>query len=90
MGTAILKIKIMPESPTADLSKIQEEAQKIIEDNKGSNLRFEKEPVAFGLVALIATFMMDESIPTDDFEENLKQLKDISSVSVIDFRRAFG
>jgi len=90
MGTALLKIKIMPESPDTDLKELQEKAEKIILDNQGKNARFEKQLIAFGLTALIASFSIDESIPTDSFTENLKDINDVSSAEIIDFRRAFG
>ena len=90
MGTALLKIKIMPESPKTDLKGIESKAKKIIESQKGKNVSFEKEPIAFGLTALIVTFSIDESLSTDIFEEELKKIPHVSSVNIIDFRRAFG
>jgi len=90
MGTALLKIKIMPESPQVDLAQIEKEAKKIIEQEKGQNPRFEKEPIAFGLTALIAAFAMDESLSTDVFENGLRTIKHVNSAEIIDFRRAFG
>lgn len=90
MGTALLKIKIMPESPNVDLNKIESKAKKIIEKENGKNPRFEKEPIAFGLIALIVSFAIDESLPTDIFEEKLKDIENVSSANIIDFRRAIG
>jgi len=90
MGTALLKIKIMPESPKTNLDEIQKKAQDIIIKNKGQSPRFEKEPIAFGLIALIATFAIDESLSTDIFEEKLQSIKNVRSANIIDFRRAIG
>jgi elongation factor 1-beta len=90
MGTALLKIKIMPESPEVDLNEIQTQAEEIILKNQGKTPKFEKEPVAFGLVALLASFAMDESIQTGLFEESLKNIPHVVSAEIIDFRRAFG
>ncbi len=90
MGTALLKIKIMPESPKTNLKDIETEAKKIIEKLQGKNPRFEKEPIAFGLTAVIAGFSIDESLPTDIFEKELAKIKHVSSAEIIDFRRAFG
>jgi len=90
MGTALLKIKIMPESPTTDLDQIESQASKIIEENQGKNTKLEKEPIAFGLTAVIATFSIDESLPTDVFEQKLKEISNVSSAEIIDFRRALG
>lgn len=80
----------MPESPEANLEEIQKQAEEIILKNQGKNPNFEKEPIAFGLVALLASFAMDESIQTGIFEESLKNLPNVASAEIIDFRRAFG
>jgi translation elongation factor aEF-1 beta len=90
MAKALLKIKIMPDSPSANLADIEAKANSIIKKEKGENPRFEKEPIAFGLTALIATFAMDESLSTDSFEEALKKIPHVASAEIIDFRRALG
>lgn len=90
MGTALLKIKIMPTSPDADLKKIESEAKKIVEAKKGRNCRTEEEPIAFGLKAVIVSFDIDESQELEPIEEGLKKIKNVSSAQVVDMRRAFG
>ncbi len=90
MGIALIKIKIMPTSPEADLNKIKSEAKKIVEKNKGARCEFEIEPIAFGLKAVIIGFELDESNELEPTENELKKIKDVSSVQVIDMRRAFG
>ena len=57
MGKAILKIKIMPEAPDSDLEKIKIKAKEIIEEENGTNFRFEIEPIAFGLNAVNIIFI---------------------------------
>lgn len=90
MGTALIKIKIMPSSPDVDLEAIKEKAKEVIESNQGKPTSFEEEPVAFGLKAVIVGFSLDESIELEVIEEKLKKIEDVSSVLVIDMRRAFG
>ena len=90
MGTALLKIKIMPASTEADLKEIAETAKKIVEENKGKNFHSEEEPVAFGLKALIVSFDIDESDEVEPIEEGFKEIKEVNSVQVVDMRRAFG
>ena len=90
MGTALITIKIMPESPNANLDAIQEKAKQVVEEKGGKNPSTKTEPVAFGLNAVIINFAMDESLSQDSFEEPLKQIEEVNSVEVIDFRRAFG
>lgn len=90
MGIAAVKIKIMPESPDADLDEIEQEALTILENHKAIQIKFERQPIAFGLVALIASFGWSEELSTDELETELREIGNASSAEIIDFRRAFG
>jgi translation elongation factor aEF-1 beta len=90
MGTAIIKLKIMPENPETDLNEIELNARKIIEPVSVMPMRIEKEPIAFGIIALILTFAVDESLQISEVEDKLKAIPYVSSSEIIDFRRAFG
>ncbi len=91
MGIALIKIKLMPSSPDANLEKIKKEAERIITKNRGKRISFKEEPIAFGLKAIIVGFEQDENEgELDPIEESLKNIRDVSSVQVVDMRRAFG
>ncbi|MCF7800323.1 elongation factor 1-beta [Candidatus Babeliales bacterium] len=90
MGTALIKIKIMPTSPDIDLEKIKNSAHSVISENKGSNIMFDEEPIAFGLKAVIAAFDISEDDPMEPLEEALRKIENVNSAEVIDMRRAFG
>jgi len=90
MGTALLKIKLMPTSPEVNLEEIKENAKKVVEDNKGRNCRFEEEPIAFGLKAVMVFFDIDESTEMEPIEQGLEKIENVNSVQVVDMRRAFG
>ena len=92
MAQAIITIKIMPESPDVDLDVICEQAlKKIIAFAGEGQTKQEKEPIAFGLVALKITFVMDEDKGTaDDLEADIETLEGVQSVETIDVRRAIG
>lgn len=90
MGTALLRIKLMPASPEVDLEKIKQEAKILIEKSQGKNCRFEEEPIAFGLKAVIVSFEIDESQELEPIEEGLRNIKNVNSAQVVDMRRAFG
>ena len=47
MGTALFRIKLMPESPDSNLEEVQSKAEAIIQEEKGEKISFEKEPIAF-------------------------------------------
>ena len=90
MGTVLIKVKLMPSSPEANLEEIKEKAKAVVEEAKGEKVRFEEEPIAFGLKALIAFFALDESHDVEPIENKLKELENINSAEIIDVRRAFG
>lgn len=90
MGTALVKLKIMPTSPDVNLEEIKQNSKEIIEKNKGEKTSFNEEPVAFGLKAVIASFSIDESNELEPIEESLKKIENVNSVQVADMRRAFG
>ena len=90
MGIALITLKIMPSGIEADLGKIKSKAKPIIEECKGTKVRFEEEPIAFGLKAIKTFFDLDEEHDLDTIENKLGKIENVSSVSVVDMRRAFG
>jgi elongation factor 1-beta len=89
-ATVVIIIKLMPESPDIDLQKIKTEAQALLVPEGAKNLSFEERPIAFGLKALIVKMDMPEEKGTDIVENKLASIKGISSVTIEDYRRAFG
>ncbi len=86
-GIAGIKIKIMPISPSVNLGKIEHEAKRIIELEGGINKKYEIEPIAFGLKAIIAFFQWPEEKEIEYLEERLRKIKDVQSVQTIDMRK---
>lgn len=89
MGTAILQIKVMPESIDTDLSKIQAEAEIRLKKEKGVP-RFEIQPVAFGLKQLMITTTWPEEKDTDLAENLMRSIPGVSQADILDYRRAIG
>ena len=90
MGTALVTLKIMPESPEANLEEIENSAKEKIESNEGNEVKFKEEPIAFGLKAIIINFSLDENKELEVIENEIKDIDQVNSVQVIDMRRAFG
>jgi len=87
MGTAGIKIKIMPESPETNLEEIKGRVQKIVEGKSGRNREYSIEEVAFGLKSLTAFFELPEEIEPSDIDDEIKNIAGISSTQIIDVRR---
>jgi len=90
MSLMAVRIKIMPTSPEVDLEELKDKlGEKIIACSNGS-VKFEEEPIAFGLKALIISLGWPEDKELDNLEEELKRIENVNSVEIIDIRRAFG
>ena len=91
MARVIATLRIMPDGTDADLSKIEEEAKKIITDFTGTIMGVEKKPIGFGIVSLEVKFNMDENKgSTDPIEDSIRKVSGVESVEVIAISRAFG
>jgi len=86
-GIAGVKIKIMPDSPEANLMEIENKVKEIVKSQGGINNEYSVEPVAFGLKSLIAFFQWPEEKPLETIEEKIKSVEDIQSAQVIDIRK---
>ena len=87
MGIALIKIKIMPEGVDTDLEAIKEKSKSILSTIGGEITKFEEEPIAFGLKALIVFIRIDEKTDSSAIEEPFNKLENISSAEIIDYRR---
>jgi elongation factor 1-beta len=91
MGTAALKIKLMPESPEVDLEKIKEQAKSLaIKHNKVLVHSIEEEEIAFGLKAVIITLVWPEELEQSVIEDEYSKIENVNSVQIVDFRRVIG
>ena len=90
MSVAAIKIRIMPDSPSTDMEKIEEKTRTILEKNQVKNPSFEVQPIAFGLKALVMMFGWPEEKELEDLEKQLQVIPEVSSVQVVDIRRAIG
>jgi elongation factor 1-beta len=91
MATAGIKFKIMPESLDVDLGELKDKAKDVVESfESGVFNETEEQPIAFGLKALILTIALSEDEETDAVESKLSEIEGVSSVEMIDYRRAVG
>lgn len=91
MGTVLITIKIMPEDVDTDLVTIEDQAKKLVEKFDGNYSSSVKEPVAFGLNALVIRFSFDENNNNlEPLEDNLRNVEGVAGAEVTDMRRALG
>lgn len=89
-NTAVIIVKIMPESPSTDLRKIEEQIKHKMEANGAKAVTFEEKEVAFGLKSITLKMAFPEEKGTDYVEQELAKIPHVSSVTIEDYRRAFG
>jgi len=92
MANVVVTLKIMPQNPSIDLSKIEHEAKtEIVNFCSSKEFKTQIEPIAFGLKAINIFFVMDESKgSTEALENKIAQIHGVESVEVTDVRRAIG
>jgi elongation factor 1-beta len=89
-ATVAIIVKLMPDSPDANLKEIEANATKILTPEGAKNISFEEKPIAFGLKSIHMKFAMPEEKGTDLVEAKLATLEHVNSVTIEDYRRAFG
>ncbi|MDP1695435.1 MAG: elongation factor 1-beta [archaeon] len=90
MATVLLIVKIMPDSPSTDLEAIKNLAKVSMEKENAQSITFEEKPIAFGLKAIFMKFSFPEEKGTDIVETILSKIPHVSSITIEDYRRAFG
>ena len=82
MGKVAAQLKVMPDSPEADLDALQERLEGTLPEGAKIN-EVGREDVAFGLTALLPTVVVPDSEGgTEAVEEAFAELDEVESVSV--------
>ncbi|WP_225333902.1 MULTISPECIES: elongation factor 1-beta [Halomicrobium] len=82
MGKVAARIKVMPQSPEVDLDALQERLEGALPEGTKIN-GFERDDVAFGLVALFPTVIVpDDTGGTEAVEEAFADVEGVESVEV--------
>lgn len=85
MGEVLVTFKVMPSEPSVDLSAIEKAVRKI----KVARInKIEKEPIAFGLVALKPSFVVEDAEGgAEKLEGLIKKIPNVGSAEVIEVTR---
>ena len=87
MAKVVASIKLFPEDIIANEDEMKEAIKKALPDNS-TLYRIDDEPIAFGLIALIAHIVIPESSgELEKVEEALRKVKGISEVETLLVRR---
>lgn len=84
MGEVIVSFKVMPADININLNELEERIKKEISPQK-----IEREPIAFGLVALKVTKLVpEESGELEKIENRIKSLEGVGEVEVVEISRS--
>ena len=82
MGKVAARLKVMPQSPEIDLDDLQDKLEASLPEGAKIN-GFERDDVAFGLVALLPTVIVpDDAGGTEAVEEAFSGVEGVESVDV--------
>ena len=82
MGKVAAKLKVMPQNPEVDLDELQERLEDALPEGASIN-GFERDDVAFGLVALLPTVIVpDDAGGTEAVEEAFINVDGVEIVAV--------
>ena len=89
MAKVVISVKIFPSDITVDLGLLKQKVERSLPEY-ASVYRFAEEPIAFGLVALIAHIVVPEEKPggLDEMEKSLRGIDEVSEIEAIMVRRA--
>ena len=88
MSKVVVSLKIFPSDVTLDLNFLKIKIEKSLPE-RASVYRFDEEPIAFGLTALIAHIIIPEekSGELDRIEKDLQRIDEISEIETLMIRK---
>ncbi len=88
MAKVLVSVKLFPSEPNIDMAQLRDKVAKSLE-GRASVYKFEEEPIAFGLVALIAHVMLPEDAggQMQDVEDRLRKVEGVNELQVLWSRR---
>jgi elongation factor 1-beta len=83
LAKVVAQIKIFPTETTVDLVELRKKVEKALPPGVTA-ARFDEEPIAFGLVALVARVSMPEAEgQMDRVEDALKSVENVGEIQVV-------
>ena len=82
MGEVLTTMKIMPDSPEIDLEGIKETIKNSMPEGAEIN-EITEEPIAFGLVAIVLSFITDDGEGgSEPVEEMVSAIEGVASIEI--------
>jgi len=88
LARVVVSLKIFPADIDVNLDALKEKIRSAL-PSYASIYKFEEEPIAFGLVALIAHVVLPEDLSggLDEVEKRIQEISDVSDIQTVMVRR---
>ncbi|MEM1586073.1 MAG: elongation factor 1-beta [Candidatus Bathyarchaeia archaeon] len=88
MARVVVSLKVFPSDISVNLDALKEKIKNAL-PSYASVYKFEEEPIAFGLVALIAHIVLPEDLSggLDEVEKRIREIMDVSDIQTVMVRR---
>jgi elongation factor 1-beta len=84
LAQVIVTLRVLPESPQVDLDRLEARLTELVKPE-----RIDREPIAFGLVALkVVKLVPDAAGEVAKLEKNIKSIRHVGQVDVIEVTRS--
>ena len=91
MAKLVITLNVMPRDPEVSLGKLEEKVSEEVKKFGGDVGKVEREAIGFGLELLKVIFIWEEEKGgTDELEESVRGMEEVSSAEVSDVRRGIG
>ncbi len=87
MAKVVITIKVLPDSPERNLDELRKKVEEKIISEGGKLYKEHIEPIAFGINAIVISFIMDESKGTESVENSIKSVEGTGDVHISDMTR---
>lgn len=84
MGKVVVTVKVLPDSPERNIEELSKKAQDILSKH-GQMYKKQIQPIAFGINAIVLSFIMIEGVvKPEDLEVELKKIHGVGDAQLSD------
>ena len=87
MAKVVITVKVLPDSPERDLNELKSIVEEKIKGEGGALYKENIEPIAFGISAIVISFIMDEDKGSEGVLNALKSIEGTGDIQITDMTR---
>ncbi len=87
MAKVVITMKVLPDSPERNLEELRKQVEEKIKSEGGVLYKESIEPIAFGISAVVISFIMDEDKGSEGVLEAVRSIEGTGDVQISDMTR---